>query len=225
MNNIQNQTKTIVLLGDSMIDTYDFMESGFPELRSKLKNIDSEINYVLKNHGVGGTDVSLGLERISKPYNYVARQRKLQSVLEEKPDLVVVESFAYNHWTASEEDLGKYIETHQKIIESLIDKTKIILMTTICPNRNTFAQGVIGLGWNQQRQLDEYQLVIKYLELFSNFAKNSGLPFLDLFASSINDHGTGETRYISNVDFIHLSYAGRVFISNHLAPLIVKSFD
>ncbi len=215
--------KTVVLLGDSMVDTFDFMGQGFPELKLELKKLRPNNTIQLKNHGVGTTDVALGLERVTKPYNYQARGRQLPAVLDENPDLVVVESFAYNnHWSNSSEDIQKYIDCHKKIMKTLQGKTKILLMATVAPNKELFAQGVLSLGWDKEKQQSEYNLVIKYFQEFISLAKQSGLPFLNLFTQSLTKENTGNLKYISNVDYIHLSYDGRVFISQKLAPEITN---
>lgn len=214
--------KTVVLLGDSMVDTFDFMGQGFPELKLELEKLRPNNTIQLKNHGVGTTDIALGLERITKRYNYQERNRQLPAVLDENPNLVVVESFVYNHWSDSSEDLQKYIDYHKKIIKALQDRAKILLMATVAPNKETFAQGVLSLGWDKKKQQNEYSLVMRYFEEFISFAKQSGLPFLDLFTRSLTEENTGDLKYISNVDYIHLSYEGRLFIAQKLAPEITN---
>lgn len=212
----------IVLFGDSIIDTFDFMGQGFLELKHELDRLQANNSIQLINHGVGSTNIALGLERITKPYHYQARGRRLKPVLKENPSLVVVGSFAYNHWSNSPEDIKKYIDCHRKIIELLKEKTKIILLATISPNKDKFVQGVLGLGWDKKRREQEYNLVKKYFKEFIGFAKSTNLPFLNLFEKSLTPKGTGDLTYISNVDYIHLSYEGRVFIAKNLAPMILK---
>jgi len=205
-----------------MVDTFDFMGQGFPELKLELKKLRPNNTIQLKNHGVGTTDVALGLERITKQYNYQERNRQLPAVLDENPNLVVVESFAYNHWSNSSEGIQKYIDCHKKIMKTLQGKTKILLMATVAPNKELFAQGVLSLGWDKEKQQSEYNLVIKYFQEFISLAKQSGLPFLNLFTQSLTKENTGNLKYVSNVDYIHLSYDGRVFISQKLAPEIIN---
>lgn len=169
----------IVLFSDSMIDTFDFMRQGFLELVHELNKLKPNGSIQLLNHGVGNTDIALGLIRITKPYSYKDRGRQLRAVLEENPNIVVVESFAYNHWTGSLEDTDKYIDCHKKIIKLLKGKTRIILLATIAPNKDRFAKGVLGLGWNKKRREKEYNLVVKYFEEFIKFAKGTNLPFFE----------------------------------------------
>ena len=213
----------VVLLGDSMVDTYDFMGSGFPELKRELVKLDPSSYIELKNHGVGTTDVALGLQRTSVSYDYLARGRKLPAVIDESPDLVILESFAYNHWTDSPDDINKYVACHRNIIRTIKEKTsaKILLLSTIAPNKKKFATGVLSLNWTEQKRVKEYELVIKYFCEFNQFASQSGLPFLNLFDQSLTSQ-TGKLAYISNVDYVHLSYSGRTFISRLLAPEILK---
>lgn len=215
-------SKTVILFGDSMTDTFDFMGQGFPELKSELNKLQPNTPIQLKNHGVGSTDVALGLQRVTQPYNYQARNRQLPAVLDENPDLVIVESFAYNHRSNSFEDIQKYIDCHKKIIETLQGKTKTLLMATVAPNKETFAQGVLSLEWDEGKQQNEYNIVVRYFQKFISFANQSGLPFLDLFTRSLTKENTGNLKYISNEDYIHLSYEGRVFIAQELASEIIN---
>lgn len=56
-----------------------------------------------------------------------------------------------------------------------------------------------------------------YLDSFKLFALQTGLPFTDVYTESKDETGTGRLRFISNVDYIHLSYEGRVLVSQLLA--------
>ena len=200
------------------------MGSGFPELRHELTKLSPSLDIELKNHGVGTTNVVLGLQRVTQPYDYAARGRKLPAVIDEHADLVVLESFAYNHLTDSVDDLKRYLDCHRQIIKILQTKTstKILLYATIAPNRNRYASGVINLNWPEERRAQEYELIMKYFKTFLKFANKSSLPFLDVFSKSLTPEGTGNLAYESNVDYVHLSFEGRVFISQYLAPKIIE---
>lgn len=217
-------SKKIVLLGDSMVDTYDFMGSGFPELKRELIKLAPSLDLELKNHGVGTTNVVLGLQRVTQPYDYSARGRKLPAVVDEHSDLVILESFAYNHLGDTPQDLEKYLDCHTQIIKILQAKAsaKILLYATIAPNKSRYASGVINLNWSEEKRDQEYELIMKYFGAFREFANKSSLPFLDIFSKSLTPEGTGDLTYESNVDYVHLSFEGRVFISQHLAPKITE---
>lgn len=212
----------VVLLGDSMIDTYDFMDEGFPELKRELGKISSNLSIELVNHGVGSTDVNLGLKRVTQPYDYEARGRKLPAVLDENAGLVVIESFAYNHGSNSSDDINAFLDSHRKIVDLLRPESKIVLLATVAPNRDNFATGIISLGWDENKRQQEYELVMRYFQEFIEFAKNSGLPFVNIFEMTLTENKTGDPKYISNVDYLHLSFEGRELISRELAPVISR---
>ncbi len=94
-------------------------------------------------------------------------------------------------------------------------------MATVAPNRDRFADGVLNLEWDEEKRKKEYETVMKYFQAFLGFANDSGLPFLDLYTPSLKDQ-TGDLTFISNVDYIHLSFEGRVFIAKELSTKLAK---
>lgn len=199
----------IALLGDSLVDTL-FFAGEFWELRNMLEKTKPENRVQLLNYGVGTTDVELGLYRLTHDYEYKERGRFLPSLVSQNPDIIIVESFAYNHWTDSRADLDRYISTHQKILDTLTntDTAKVFLLSPIAPNKEIYTKGIPVLGWSEERRLREYETTKMYLEKFIEYARSTDKPLVDCYHASQKD-GDGDPKYISNVDFLHNSAYGR----------------
>lgn len=199
----------IALLGDSMVDTL-FFTGEFLELKNVFACCKPSVSAELMNYGVETTDVELGLYRLTHDYEYKEKNRFLPSLVSRDPDVVVVESFAYNHWSRTDEDLERFILIHERIIKSLKDKTraKLFFLSPIAPNREVFTKGILALGWSEARRVREYEMTRLYLERFVRYATSRDIPLIDCYHASL-DGGDGNPRYISNVDFLHNSAAGR----------------
>ncbi|MFZ5845079.1 MAG: hypothetical protein ACOY0S_01275, partial [Patescibacteria group bacterium] len=85
---------TIALLGDSMVDT---LGPDFPALQRELAKIFPKVKFEILNYGVGGTNIDLGLTRLTNDYLY--QGRPTPPLVSQNPDIVVVESFGYNPYT------------------------------------------------------------------------------------------------------------------------------
>ncbi len=177
-----------------MIDT---MGPGLPALKAKLGD-----NFTLLNYGVGATNIDYGIVRITNDYEYLGN--RIPSLASRRPDIVVLESFAYNpfpdadggvnrHWLA----LSRAVDT----LKSTIPGVKIVIAATIGPH----ASSVMS---------PEHVAVIKsYLESTIAFAKSQRLPLADAYNGSV-------AAYTNPGDHIHYSDAGREFFASRLAAAI-----
>lgn len=196
---------TIAFLGDSMIDT---MGPDLPAVADDLKATYPATNFTLLNYGVGATNIEYGIERITNDYTYLGKQ--IPALDSTHPDIVVLESFAYNpfsdpdggvnrHWL----DLGKAVDTLRQNIPSV----KIVIAATIGPNSAVFPGNLAA--------------VRAYLESTVAFAKGEHLPLVDAYHPSLDRNGNGLLAYIKPGDHIHYSDAGRTFF----AHLIVNTLQ
>ncbi len=212
---------TIALLGDSMIDT---LGPDLPHLSKILKSRFPNTKFTLLNYGAGATDLESGLTRLTNATSYLGQSRP--PLLSVKPDILVVESFAYNHWNDTQADLDRQWLTLAKIIDTVKTNppaggqgTKIILSSTFAPYCPTYTDGSANLP--PERKSSECATVKKYLENAIKFALSQNLPLADAYHPSLN--GTeGNPKYINQGDHLHPSDAGKQLYSEKVAQAIEK---
>lgn len=212
---------TISLLGDSMVDT---LGPTLHHLHDTLKEIYPNVTFTMHNHGVGGKNINDGLTRLIKDYEYDGVPRK--SLLSQKPDIVVVESFGYNPYTFDEGAM----ETHWLALAYIVDTikqdlpdTKIIMFSTIAPNSKVFGDGAPGLSFSDEDKYKRTQNIKKYLENTIRFAQSQSLPLANAYHPSMDSDGNGYIQYINGGDHIHYSDEGRQFVSEIIAEVITSN--
>jgi lysophospholipase L1-like esterase len=183
---------TIAFLGDSMTDT---MGPGLPAVQSRLSSLYRATDFTLLNYGVGGTNIDYGIERITSGYTYLGNP--IPSLASARPDIVVLESFAYNpfpdadggvtrHWLA----LGRAVDT----LRASIPGVKIVIAATIAPHVSDVMSQ------------DHVRVIQSYLESTTAFAKSQGFPLADAYHGSVEAH-------TNPGDHIHYSDAGRALFA------------
>lgn len=209
----KKKSYTIAFLGDSMIDT---MGPGLPAVMNKLSSLYPATNFTLLNFGVGATNIDYGIERITQGYSYLGKH--IPALAETHPDIVVVESFAYNpfpennsvnrHWLA----LAQAVDT----IRATLPGAKIIIAATIAPNSTVFGDGAPGLAFSREDKLQRTTMIKQYLDNTVKFAASQHLPIADAYHASLTSNGEGILTYINSGDHIHYSDAGRAFFAQSL---------
>jgi hypothetical protein len=213
----KKQSYTIALLGDSMIDT---LGPGIPALQADLKNMYPHTNFTLLNYGEGSTNIDYGIDRITNSYTYLASQ--IPALTSTNPDIVVVESFAYNpfpdvsgvdrHWMA----LAHAVDT----IHRNIPGAKIIIAATITPNSTVFGDGAAGIAFSREDKIQRTTVIKQYLDSTVKFAASQHLPLADAYHASLTANGDGNLTYINGGDHIHYSDAGRALFAQKVADVI-----
>jgi len=197
-------TYSIAILGDSMVDT---LGSDLEVFRVMLKSGFPKYSFALLNYGQGSTDLEKGLERLTKTTKYL--DKNFPPLLSFQPDILVVESFAYNHWSGELSDINRQWITIAKIIDVIKEKspkTEIILAATIGPDSETYADGKLNLT---KAQKEEASLVTRaYLQNLINFANSQKYPLADAFTPSLDNKGNGKSDYINQSDHLHPSSKG-----------------
>ncbi len=212
------RTLTVAVLGDSMIDV---LQPDLPQLRSALDDDFPETEFDLFNFGVGASDLEYAVERLTNEYEYLGS--KYPSVLSVEPDILVLESFAYNNFGYGQEGLDKQWLLIGDIItqtEKISPDTKIILSATIAPNSTIYGKGIDGIHWNQAERLVRTEAVKDYLENIINFAGSQGYPIADAYAPSLDAYGEGKPVYINSKDNLHPSGPGGELYSRKVAEAI-----
>lgn len=191
---------TIAVLGDSMVDT---LAPDLGHLKAALKERYPNVSFTLLNYGVGAENIEMGAKR-------------LEPILLKNPDIVVIESFAYNPFIEPEGELNRHWLALSTIVDTFKHSSKIMIAATIAPNASIFGDGV--LNWDQQLKSEKVARINALLESTVKFARSQNLPLADAFHPS-----GGDTKYINPGDHIHYSDAGREFFSRIIAQAIVKN--
>lgn len=209
------KTIKIALLGDSMIDFLN----DFPHLRDLLRRLNPNIKWEILNYGVGASNVGYGLYRINSEYDYLGRH--FQSVIGANPDMVIVESFAYNHGDMPE---SEYQRNLKRIFEELQKAgKKIVFLATIAPSRENYARG--AADWGDEYRAKEYEKTRRFMDLAIDAAGQTNIPTVDAFHASLDGEKGGNEKYIYGGDWIHPSPEGAEFIAGLLAPTIISQVE
>jgi len=209
---------TIAVLGDSMVDT---MGEYLPYIDSALKNYYPNYFFNLLNYGAGGTNIEYGVQRLTSGYDYLGKP--IPSLVSTNPDIVIIESFAYNPWGGEQSDLDRQWLAMAKTVDIIKSQThaKILFLSTIAPSKTQFGQGPGGINWSSDQAYEHAQKIEKYLQNTINFANSQGYPLVDAYHPSIVN-GDGNLSYISAHDHIHPSVAGCQLIAGLVAKKLVS---
>jgi hypothetical protein len=211
---------TIAILGDSMIDT---LGSDLPALKKALGQYFPTNVFNLLNYGVGARDIEYGLFRLTNNYEYQGRQ--VASLISQNPDIVVVESFAYNNFGNTEEGINRHrllLETITSTLKNQLPNAKIIIATTIAPNSIVFGQGIKDLHLTALDRLEKATTTKLYLQDTVDFAQIKGFPLADTYHLTLFNND-GSTEFINPSDNLHPSTAGATLFSDLIADTIFRN--
>jgi len=210
----------IAVLGDSMIDV---MQPELPQLAGALKKYYPQAKFELLNYGVGATNIEYGLERLTSDYDYMGRH--YPALLSCNPDIIVIESFAYNHWGNNKQDLDRQRETLTKIIDTIKSQSraKIVLAATIGPDVNTLCDGIEGINLSAKQKREKADTIKAYLDNLVNFANSNNLPLANAYHASLDDTGYGKVIYVNAGDHLHPSGPGGELVAEKIAEAILSN--
>lgn len=212
----------IAALGDSMIDTLGDLKN----LQLSLSQYYPNVEFTLLNYGVGSTKPANGLRRLtqptSAPNSATGAPKNLPPLLVERPDIVIVESYSYNHGQNTSSEIATHYQTIAEIINTLQrSDIQVLFLVTIAPTAN-YAQGAPGILWDENQRILEAKTVIEYLKAGLKFAKDNNLILIDAFNPSLDKTGFGKQIYVNSTDNIHPSGEGSEFISDLIAQKIAE---
>jgi hypothetical protein len=175
----------------------------------------------LLNYGAGGTNIEYGIQRITQDYEYLGK--KIPALVKTNPDIVVIESFAYNPWGVEQSDLDRHWLAMAKIVDLLKSQTsaKILFMATIAPNKANFGSGPAGVNWDKDTSYLHAAKIEKYINSTIRFAQSQGYAYIDAYTPSIVS-GDGNLAYINPGDHIHPSVSGCQFIARLVALKLIS---
>jgi len=217
----RKKTVTIAALGDSMTDT---LGPDLPHLKNILTKTYPGTTFIMKNYGVGASNIDYGIQRITNSYNYLGNA--IPSLSSQQPDVVIIESFGYNPYPFDDGALDKHWLALSKAVDTVraaVPEVKIVIGSTIAPNATVFGDGAPGVAFAQNDKWQRVNVIKKYLENAVNFAKSQHLPLANAFHPSLDSAGNGRLSYINPGDHIHYSDAGRAFFSQKIASAIISN--
>lgn len=205
----------IALIGDSMIDTLDLniCQKSFSHYFPQTK-----VDFL--KYGYGATSIDTAPNRLTQNTTYLDQNNP--SVLSLKPDIIIVESFAYNNFGNSSAGINRHTEKLKEIINIIQNdnpKTQILLSATIAPNSLVYAQGIKELKLSSLDRIERSSTIKLYLENTINFAQKNNLPLADAYHQSlINNNGILEL--IDSSSYIHPSPLGAELYCDSLAKSV-----
>lgn len=216
-SNSESKTYTIAVFGDSMIDT---LGPKIPTLETALKVYYPHHNFKILNYGVGSETIEMAKKRLTEGYEY--KDQSFPSLVSNHPDLIIVESFAYNNFGNSKEGIDKHwldLGAITTTIKQNLPHSKILLAATIAPNSIIFANNVPGISYSAMEKIEKTKTIGLYVNNLINFANSQKYPLADAYHPSLT--GTdGDKSYINPADNIHPSPQGAKLFSDTLAKAI-----
>jgi hypothetical protein len=212
----------IACLGDSMTA---FWGPEMPELRASLEREFPEQPFELFNYGVSGTRAEYGMYRVThdfpNPFG-TGIQKCLSSV---SPDLVVVESFAYNHRLDGKHRIDNYHQVLRRLIEELKATTpaQLVFLITIPPDKDNFLDHIPtyrDVAIELRQEWAAYSEM--YLEAAVQFAQQEKLPYINVFERVREKVSAGVPIrwFIDQNDHIHPSRYAYECIAEEIATAI-----
>lgn len=212
---------TISIVGDSMVDTLGPEVGG---LRNKLRATYPTTEFTIINHGVGAENIDSGLHRLTNGYTYLTNSRS--SVVSQRPDLIIIESFGYNPYSFEDGVLTKHwlqLAAMTDTIKRELPETKIMIAATIAPNWNVFGDGAPFINFSAEEKRKKVETIKSYIDNAVKFAKSQNLPLANAFHPTLDSSGNGKLGYINSGDHIHYSDSGRSYMASILSNAIVSN--
>jgi lysophospholipase L1-like esterase len=211
----------IAALGDSMTESYG---ETFNELLEILGNTYTDRDFEFYNFGVGGTRAGYGLWRLTNEYEY--KSKKQASLLSIEPDIVLIESFAYNNASDGvydDDGLKHFCEIHERIVRTIREQSsaKIIFVATIAPDTDHFLEGNMNFIYTPNSILSKMaEDRIKYLEKALRIAEKLDLPIANVYQASLEKENKGTPRSTFIGDGIHPNSMGNKLAAETIAKTI-----
>ncbi len=215
----KNQSYRIIIVGDSIVAS---LGPNANTLRLDLIKRYPDNEFVTYNYGYPATNIlTLPLRLTEVTSNGLSEN---PPILKQGFELLILESFGYN--PLSEFTLSEGLQKQTEILEQsvgLILKEKpnaaLLFMTPIALS-NDFAKGTYDLSPLQRKSWVEERNA--YIENHIKFAKEKGIPIIDVYKASLKPDGSVDKTYISK-DFIHPSQKGVDLISQTISDYIFEN--
>lgn len=195
------------------------------ELRHALTSRFPEQPFELLNYGVSGTRAEYGIYRLTHDFPSPFGDPFQKCLSSASPDIVIVESFAYNHRL----DGMEWVDNYKQVLHDLIAKirdtmpAKIAFLVTIPPDVDHFLDHVptykdvhvdLRRQWGRGSEM--------YLQAAIDFATSEDLPLINIYELVKQQvaEGTPLRWYIDQNDHIHPSRFTYELIAEQIAQTI-----
>jgi hypothetical protein len=220
------QKKVIACLGDSMTACWG---PEMTELKDALLREYTDNEFMLHNYGVGNTRAEYGNYRITHEYPNPFDKGNMKSLSAVSPDLVIVESFAYNHRLDRLHHIPYYQEILKQIVSTIKETTpaKVLFLVTIPPDKDHFLDNVLPLKDIALELRKEWaEGADHYLRAAIRFAEEEGIPFANVYqrVSEEVERGASIRWFIDQNDNIHPSRHAYLLTANEIVTTI-KEYD
>lgn len=210
----------IAIVGDSMTE---FLGSA-EKLKWTLKEYYPNYDFEIINMGVGSTNIDYAFYRVTNSYEY--KGQKFPSIIDLRPDIAIIESFAYNQYDTDPGIVDRYKRKLTDIVHIIEWNagSKVIIMATLAPDSANYAKGVLDLTPEARAKIVEEKKT--YLRVAIEVGKSLGVPVIDAFSASLGDGppaGGGRDDLIEDQTNIHPSSAGVQFLEDFVARELAKS--
>jgi lysophospholipase L1-like esterase len=219
---ITKKSIRIVATGDSMTQGAG---AGCPALAAELACDYPGKDFEIINQGVGGTRAGYGLWRLTNEYEYEGKKHPALVTLQ--PDIVILESFAYNNATdgLGEREIQHFRDMHHKMVNEIKTQTqaRIIFVVTIAPDLDHFLETVPSFVHTPKdilRWMAEDR--IQYIKEAIKIAEELNLPLVNVYAATqaAKAEGTPLSTFIDPTDSIHPSSRGHELTATLIAATL-----
>jgi hypothetical protein len=202
-----------------MIDTFG---SDNAALASSLKAVYPQTAFTLYNYGLGGTPLTDAITRI---VSGMTKERvTYPAIASLQPDIIIIESCAYNQTWSGPEALDVHWLTLANAIDTIhntLPQARILLFATIAPNSDVFGDGAANLHFDTNEKLIRTTRIRAFLDNTVKFARSQNIPLADAYTPSLASERQGNLQYINSGDHIHYSDTGRVFAANIITRALI----
>ncbi len=197
---------TIAFLGDTIIANLN----QFDQLNQLLKQTYPNVDFKLINLS-------------SRNANLQDAGNQLANLLQtDKPDLVIVESFAYSLAISHQLDLQAQSLHLQQIFDQLASQRILsALLTPIAPNKANFGSNDLNL--TAETKASQVTAIKDLVVNAVNLARTNKITVIDAYTPSITSPNGGDLSLIDPSDGIHPSFDGLVFIADIIAKNIIQN--
>ncbi len=213
----KNNSYRTVIVGDSIVNALGVNANTLRLMLIKYYPNSEFVNY---NYGYPATSILSLYPRLTETTKNNTTEN--QAILNEYFELIIIESFGYNPLSqfSLEEGLKRQYEELEKSVRAILKEkpnAALAFLTPIALDPTNFAKTTRDLAPEVRKSwVDER---VAYINNHKQFAKDKGIPLIDVYSMSLKPDGVVNNIYISN-DFIHPSAQGVELISKAIADYI-----